>query len=471
MKSKITLLFVLLILTFNIGNTQTPGSPVGGGEYVFNPNNTPCLTIQQKKDIKQELQKNVKALESQKKLAYSANKLVVDPLFIWPVKKTSSNTTYNDVWSISNYVDHNSASPNQLTDYNCGTKTYDTSSGYNHQGIDIYTWPFTWKLMDDNQVEIIAASSGQIIAKNDGEFDRSCNFNSNSWNAVYVQHADGSVAWYGHMKNGSLTSKSVGDMVAQGEYLGIIGSSGNSTGPHLHFEVWEDNTYTKLIDPYAGSCNSMNSESWWVNQKPYINPKINAVLTHSQAPVIFPACPTTETPYINNDFDTSDTIFFAVYLRDQTVADNVVLEIIRPDNTPLFSNWNFNVQTTASSWYYLWSFNGYFDMVGQWKWRATFEGETVTHTFNVTSSLSVEDNYLKDTSIYPNPTNDIIHISTVEKIVNAEIVNVTGKTIQSFNNPNQGLKTINTSNLSNGLYFLRLEGDTHQKKTIKFIKQ
>ena len=36
-------------------------------------------------------------------------------------------------------------------------------------------------------------------------------------------HADGSIAWYGHMKSGSLTEKQ--DTVAQGEYLGIIGSS------------------------------------------------------------------------------------------------------------------------------------------------------------------------------------------------------------------------------------------------------
>ena len=50
-------------------------------------------------------------------------------------------------------------------------------------------------------------------------------------------HADGSVAWYGHMKAGSLTNKAVGQTVSSGEYLGIVGSSGNSTGPHLHFGI------------------------------------------------------------------------------------------------------------------------------------------------------------------------------------------------------------------------------------------
>ncbi len=469
MISKTTHLFIFFFTLVYIGYSQAPKTPSGGGEYVFNPNKTPCLTTDEKNNIKELLQNNVKILESQNKLSYSKNVSTVNPLFIWPVKKSSSNP-YNDVWSISNYVDHNAAAPNQLTDYNCGSKTYDTNSGYNHQGLDIYTWPFTWKLLDDDALEIVAASSGQIIAKNDGEFDRSCDFNSNTWNAVYVQHSDGSVAWYGHMKNGSTTSKSIGDMVAQGEYLGIVGSSGNSTGPHLHFEVWEDNTYTKLIDPYSGPCNNMNSESWWANQKPYTNPKINALLTHSQVPNIFPGCPTTETPNTSDDFITSDNIIFAVYVRDQTVNDNISLEIIRPDNSSVFNNWNVTVQTTASSWYYYWNLNGYFDMVGEWKWRATFGGETITHTFNVTSALSVKDNVLKDTSIYPNPSNNLVHIASKVKIVNAEIVSITGKSIKTLNANSIGIKLIDISSLSKGLYFLNLKGSLNEQKTIKLIK-
>jgi hypothetical protein len=83
--------------------------------------------------------------------------------------------------------------------------------------------------MDNQQVEISAAAAGTIVSKSDGNFDRSCTFNNNQWNAVYVYQADGSVGWYGHMKSGSLTLKGVGASVAAGEYLGRVGSSGSST--------------------------------------------------------------------------------------------------------------------------------------------------------------------------------------------------------------------------------------------------
>jgi hypothetical protein len=272
------------------------------------------------------------------------------------------------------------------------------------------------------------------------------------------------------MKNGSTTTKNVGDMVAVGEYLGIVGSSGISTIPHLHFEVLTDETFSVVVDPYLGSCNSTTTDSWWESQNSYSNPGINAVLTHSAAPVVFPTCPTPETPNIKNDFETDDTIYFAVYVRDQTANDNVSLEIIRPDNSSLFGNWSLTVQTTSPNWYYLWNYNGYFDMVGQWKWRVTFGGETVTHTFNVSSALSTSENLLKNTNIYPNPTHDVIHISTIKKIVSAEIVNITGKTINTFNNTTEGIKTINISNLANGMYFLRLSGEENASKTIKLIK-
>ena len=95
--------------------------------------------------------------------------------------------------------------------------------GYGHAGTDYYLWPFWWELMDSDSVEIVAAAAGIIVWKNDGEYDRNCDWDNiigDGWNGVDVEHADGSVAWYGHMKSGSLTAKPVGASVLQGEKLG-----------------------------------------------------------------------------------------------------------------------------------------------------------------------------------------------------------------------------------------------------------
>ncbi len=57
-------------------------------------------------------------------------------------------------------------------------------------------------------------------------------------NLVILKHGDGYETYYGHL---SVISVSVGDTVAKGKKIGLIGSTGKSTGPHLHFEVRKDN--------------------------------------------------------------------------------------------------------------------------------------------------------------------------------------------------------------------------------------
>lgn len=61
--------------------------------------------------------------------------------------------------------------------------------------------------------------------------------------AVYVDHGDGRVSRYGHL---SASAVQPGQQVAAGEKLGEVGSSGRSTGPHLHFEL---RVKGKPIDP------------------------------------------------------------------------------------------------------------------------------------------------------------------------------------------------------------------------------
>jgi murein DD-endopeptidase MepM/ murein hydrolase activator NlpD len=69
-------------------------------------------------------------------------------------------------------------------------------------------------------------------------------------NYVMIAHAGGLTSLYGHL---SLTVVRQGEMVHRGEILGYSGSTGNSTGPHLHFEVrqagQEHNGYGGAVDP------------------------------------------------------------------------------------------------------------------------------------------------------------------------------------------------------------------------------
>jgi murein DD-endopeptidase MepM/ murein hydrolase activator NlpD len=75
---------------------------------------------------------------------------------------------------------------------------------------------------------------------------------------VIVRHViDGEtvLSLYGHMQAGSDTV-SVGDTITRGEVLGLVGSTGQSTGPHLHFGIQIGDG---LIDPYPWMLQHVNS--------------------------------------------------------------------------------------------------------------------------------------------------------------------------------------------------------------------
>ena len=273
------------------------------------------------------------------------------PVFRWPLRATGgySNPGF---WRVSNYVDHNALFPNQLRDFSCGARTYDRSDGYNHRGTDISLSHDGWNLMAAGQVEIVAAAPGIIVNKSDGNFDQSCaNVVGSPWNAVYVQHDDGSVAWYGHMKNGSTTTKAVGARVEAGEYLGKVGSSGNSSGPHLHLEVYDASQ--RLIDPFAGACNVLNADSWWAAQPAYLSTRIMGLAT-ATAPPVGPTCGTdgrlTNPGTFNRKsaFARGETVWFITSVRDMTVGGQVRYVVRAPDGSEFAQTQN-SVATTATN--------------------------------------------------------------------------------------------------------------------------
>ena len=116
-----------------------------------------------------------------------------------------------------------------------GTSTpYQASGGSwssgSHTGVD-----FT--AASGTPVKSVAA--GQVVKAGDG---------GAYGNEVVIKHADGKYTQYGHLSSSSVQ---VGQQVGAGTQIALSGSTGNSTGPHLHFEARSGAEYGSDIDPVA----------------------------------------------------------------------------------------------------------------------------------------------------------------------------------------------------------------------------
>ena len=94
--------------------------------------------------------------------------------------------------------------------------------------------------------EIFAVSNGTVVDASDGLADfetiysaGSTTFATAAGNYVIIDIGNNKYACYAHMVNGSVRVKS-GDIVKEGQVLGLMGNSGNSDIPHLHFQVVTD---------------------------------------------------------------------------------------------------------------------------------------------------------------------------------------------------------------------------------------
>lgn len=80
----------------------------------------------------------------------------------------------------------------------------------------------------------IGAAMGSNVYAALGGIVTSSGWNGGYGNAITIDHGNGLSTLYGHM---SQLIAGVGQMVAPGQVIGLVGSTGNSTGPHLHFET------------------------------------------------------------------------------------------------------------------------------------------------------------------------------------------------------------------------------------------
>jgi murein DD-endopeptidase MepM/ murein hydrolase activator NlpD len=117
-----------------------------------------------------------------------------------------------------------------------GHTSFSQSSGWygssGHTGLDI---------ANRTNTPIKAADGGTVIVSG---------WSGGYGYAVAIDHGNGYVTWYAHMAQQPPVS--VGQKVSRGEYIGPMGSTGYSTGPHLHFEIRKNGNYQDPLT-YLGS--------------------------------------------------------------------------------------------------------------------------------------------------------------------------------------------------------------------------
>ena len=366
---------IAVIAFATVFSAQAQMSNVAFGGY--EPEPAICITPQERAEAEAKIAANITALQAAGRMpSAQAQRRASPPKLGWPIQASASNTDYG-FHGLSAFPDQNTNAASMF-DFNCGARTYD-----GHRGTDFFLWPFYWWKMDHDEVQVIAAAPGTITYKTDGNYDRNCSANSATGNMLVITHADGSSIWYGHMKNGSLTAKGVGETVVEGEYLGVVGSSGSSTGPHLHFEPHDASN--RSIDPWQGACNALATNSWWRSQRPYYDSAINKISTHSAA-VVQPACPGAETPNLCDVFNPGATIYFYTFHRDHQAGDATHHVIARPDGS-VYTAWDStNTVFYASSWWYRTFTPSAASPRGSWIYRATYKGSNYEHRFFMGSS-------------------------------------------------------------------------------------
>lgn len=173
----------------------------------------------------------------------------------WPVDCIQGDTCH-----IQQYPDHDPGP--KATDFTCGPLSYE-----GHDGTDI---ALPSRAAMAAGVAVLSAAPGTVSGVRDGVADfapwvegRECG------NGVLIDHGDGWVTQYCHMRQDSVLVKP-GDVVTTGAPLGLVGQSGMAEFPHLHLSVRQNDAD---IDPFAPdaatSCSPTQAATLWADPVAY----------------------------------------------------------------------------------------------------------------------------------------------------------------------------------------------------------
>lgn len=128
--------------------------------------------------------------------------------------------------------------------------------------------------MDAGSTRVLAGAAGRVVSVEQSQYDRcradveaggvTCDGYPVIGNHVILEHEDGVYSKYWHLMTDSVLVEE-GEVVRCGQPLALVGSSGNSSLPHLHFEVtlgWGQDE--EVVDPFTVD----GVDTWWLEQGP-----------------------------------------------------------------------------------------------------------------------------------------------------------------------------------------------------------
>ena len=146
---------------------------------------------------------------------------------------------------IQNYVDRDPGPG--ATDFRCGHLSYDGHKGTDFRVVDVAALR--------RGVPVIAAAGGTVVGARNNMADVNVRRvgvaalkGKDCGNGVRIDHGGGYSSQYCHLRQGSVRVRR-GDHVRAGERLGVVGLSGRTEFPHLHFEITRRG---RPIDPFVG---------------------------------------------------------------------------------------------------------------------------------------------------------------------------------------------------------------------------
>lgn len=179
-------------------------------------------------EVQGQLSAYYKKLEAQRKAAAARQQQATQPA-------NTSNPTNSNPTSTSggrNTVISSSGFTWPVPGYYYVISPYGENRGYSHKGIDITGGGIMG-------ATVVAAGGGTVIASNNSCTHNwgksgSCGCGGGYGNYVLIAHANGKSTLYGHLTK---TAVSTGATVSKGQTIGYVGTTGWSTGAHLHFET------------------------------------------------------------------------------------------------------------------------------------------------------------------------------------------------------------------------------------------